>query len=426
MSDLNGQQVAEMAAGGGGVDILKLASEFLGDGVLSANDDQRWQLEPLANYYGLAATAKERGKPVVWTSVVSKPEIFWAMDIVPVAIENLDNVLTTMPGDRHHKYIDIAEEHMVADHLCSLNKTMIGMGLSGDIPRPAAIVHPGQPCDSIRVSYSAIAEILDVPAFTIDVPLWRNERAYIYIADELERMVDFLEEKMGRKLEYDRLKQVMELSNRAHDYAQKINELKKRVPSPIGNKLYPPLSILAGTGQCLDFAEKAYELGSARAEKGESFLPKEKIRLGWFSTGVLHDPGLTNWLEDEFGCIVLNSMGAVHAGPINDLSSVRKIFEGLAEQLMQMPMTRECGGIAEDWLNHAIPVCRDFKIDAVFLTLNLGCKNAWALAKLLKDEIADKIGIPTLVLEVDVMDGRVVSGASIRKAMADFFATMLG
>lgn len=405
--------------------LYELLSSYLAEKVEETKSDQRWKLEPIADLYRLAATAAARNKPIVWTSVVSKPEIFWAMDTVPIGIEHIDGILASMPGNPQHKYIDLAEDHLVADHVCSLNKTMIGMAISGDLPKPNAMVHVVQPCDSIRVTYSAVAQVLDVPAFNIDIPLWRNERAYRYIADELERMVSFLEETLGKKLEYEKLKQVMEYSNRAHEYNARINDLRRMRPSPLADNPSPPFAILGGTPECENIAKKIYEIGKERAERGEGLLTDEKIRFGWFSTGVGHDPGIRNWLQKEFGGIVVSEMGSVRPGPVKDLSSLRKIYEGLAEQTIKNPMTRECGGIAEDWINHAIPVCRDFKLDAVLMTLNFGCKSAWALAKLLKDEIADQVGIPSLVLEVDLLDGRIISGDSVRETISDFVTTML-
>lgn len=400
-------------------------SAYLTEKASEAADDGRRRIEPVADVYRQAATAKAMGKPVVWTSVVTKPEIFWAMGAVPIGVENIDGHLATMPGSPQHRYIDLAEEHLVADHLCSLNKTMIGMAISGDLPKPDAMVHVVQPCDSIRVTYSVLAETLDVPSFNIDIPLWRNERAYNYIADELERMVSFLEKELGTKLDYGKLKQIIELSNRTYEIDAETNRLRKLCPSPLAVAPSPPFAILAGTQECLDIANQIYETGKARAERGEGLLPEEKVRLGWFSTGLGHDPGISKWLEEQYGGIVVNSMGSVHPAPIKDISSPRKIFEGLAEQILNTGMTRDCGGVAEVWLNRVVPACREYSLDAVLLTLNVGCKNAWALAKLLKDEITDKVGIPTLVVEADLLDGRVVSGDSIRESISEFFATML-
>lgn len=406
-------------------DLIKVAAMMMGGLLKAAPPEQKWIHEPNAKYFELLATARERGKPVVWGSFVTQPEIFWAMDMVPVMMEQFSGIATRYTGTNDYKYIDLAEAHFMSDHLCSLNKVLIGLALSGDIGKPDLVVHPANPCDSTRITYSAAAEVMGVPFFSIDMPLWKNERSYQYVADEFERLVAFLEEKTGRKLEYKKLRQVMEYSNQAHELYAKINDLKKLVPSPLGPLPAPPILNLAGTQDCVTFSERLYQIGKARAEKGQGFLPKEKVRVGWFSTGAGHDPQMGNWLEQEFGVSVVNTMLGVYPGPIEDLSSTRKIYEGLAKQLMVMPMTRECGGLAEDWIEYAVPVCKEYKMDAVFLTLNLGCKNAWALAKLLKDEIADKVGIPTFVLEVDILDGRFLSGESIRASMKDFLSTML-
>ena len=110
-------------------DLYEILSEYLADKLESAASGERWKLVPFENLYRQAYTAKANGKPVIWTSVVSKPEIFWAMDTIPVGVEHIDGVLASMPDNPHHKYIDLAEEHMVADHVCSLNKTMIGMAI---------------------------------------------------------------------------------------------------------------------------------------------------------------------------------------------------------------------------------------------------------------------------------------------------------
>jgi hypothetical protein len=404
--------------------ILEIIAKAYVNWFNAAKPENKWTLEPAVKYFEEAVKAREMGKPVVWGSFVSQPEIFWAMDMFPLTMENFSFLLALLPGNMGHKYIDIAERHHMADHLCSYNKTMMGLAFSGDIPKPDIIVHPLQPCDSGRITYSNMAEILGVPAFAIDIPLLRTERGYSYVADEFERMVSFLEEHTGRKLTYEKLKEAMEWSNRAYAYYFKADELKKNVPCPLGEAFIPPF-YMAGRVECAEYAERLYGIGQAKVEKGEGFLREEKIRLGWFSTGAYFDMGMQPWIRKEFGASIVHTMLGSYPGPIEDISTTRKIFEGLARQLLELPMARETGGLAEGWMEYAIRICREYKLDAVFLTLNMGCKNAWALAKLLKDEIADRVGIPTLILEMDALDSRVVSSESIRSAITNFFNTIL-
>jgi len=49
----------------------------------------------------------------------------------------------------------------------------------------------------------------------------------------------------------------------------------------------------------------------------------------------------------------------------------------------------------------------------------------WAVSKLLKDKLADEVGIPTMIVEADLCDGRVFSSDGIRAQLSDFFNTML-
>ncbi|GAF80306.1 unnamed protein product, partial [marine sediment metagenome] len=89
------------------------------------------------------------------------------------------------------------------------------------------------------------------------------------------------------------------------------------------------------------------------------------------------------------------------------------------------PMSRECWASIDEWFNYAIPTCRDWKLDVVIMTLHIGCKNMWAVQKLFRDKMADELGIPTLIVEVDFCDARVFSSEGIRAHISDFFNTMM-
>ena len=388
--------------------------------------EYEWGLAVQAKYWGRIAEAWRKSEPINWNSFAGTPEIFLAMDIPSIMQEALSVAVCSLPDKSNERYIDIAQENLVADHVCSTQKIMIGAAISGDLPPPTTIVHPAQPCDSTVVTYPIISEYLGVPHFSLDIPTWKDERAIQYVADEIERMVAFLEEHTGKKLEYERLRTVMEYSNAAHDYNLKMNELTKMVPCPIRQLMGAVLMSAAGTPECVEFYKSLYERAKSRVEQGRGPLPQEKVRLAWFSTWLAHDLELLRWLEDEFGAIVVNTLLGTDTTPLaEDISSTRKIMEALARKLLNAPMARECWGTLEHWFDYAIPACLDWKVDAAILTLHIGCKNMWAVSKLLKDKLADEVGIPTMVVEADFCDGRVFSSDGVRAQLSDFFNTML-
>ena len=51
----------------------------------------------------------------------------------------------------------------------------------------------------------------------------------------------------------------------------------------------------------------------------------------------------------------------------------------------------------------------------------MACKSNWAVAKLVKDKLHDELGIPTLILEMDLFDPRVTSADTLKCRFDDFF-----
>ncbi len=388
--------------------------------------EQKWQLGAQAAYWGRALNAWEKGEPLNWHSFISFPEIFYAMGIPSLEMEAMGGMITMLfPDKLNEKYIDIAHENLIADHLCSTQKIPLGAALSGELPPPTTLVHTAAPCDSTLVNYPTVANVLGIPHFGVDVPTWKNERSIQYVADELERAVAFIEEHTGRKLEYEKLRETMENSNIAHEYNLKVNELTKLKPTPVANMM-GAIMTSGGSPECAEYYKGLYEMAKAKAEKGEGYLTEEKVRLAWFSTSPADGQAIHRWMEQEFGAVVVNTMlGTDTRPPAEDISSTRKIMEALALNLLTAPMGRECWGTLESWFDYAITACKEWKVDAVIMTIHQGCKNIWAVSKLVKDTIADELGIPSLAVETDFCDWRVFPPEDTRAQITDFMKTML-
>jgi len=408
------------------LNLLKNAASYSSRVMDMLPPELKWMGLISYNYWGRIVDAWDNGEPINYGALAALPQIFYAMGIPTVMQEGISGASAGLPGKPNERYIDIAQENLVADHVCTTQKIMIGMALSGDLPPPTTIVHPIQFCDSSVVTYAALAEHLGVPQFAVDMPPGKDERAAQYVADELERMVAFLEEHTTKKLEDEKLREVMEYSNTAFEYNLKLNELSKMVPCPLRSPPGMGLLLSAGTPECAEHYRKLYEMGKAVVESGEGYPDNQRLRVAWFSTGTASVPDLYDWVHKEFGAFVVNTMiGTNTTPPTQDISSRRKIMEALARELRNIPMNRECWGSLEDWLDYAIPTCRDYKLDALILTIHIGCKNMWAMIKLAKDKIAEELGIPTLVVEADIADARTFSGEDQKAQISDFFNTIM-
>jgi benzoyl-CoA reductase/2-hydroxyglutaryl-CoA dehydratase subunit BcrC/BadD/HgdB len=403
----------------GTTNLLERFSDLATETYEKTPESDRWNVAMDYRLWTGIARASRNGEPVVWSSLGGPPEIFHAMDIPCVMHEPVSTWSCSLPGKPNERYIDAAHSALVSDHLCSNHKIMIGAALLGDLPRPTAICHTIQPCDSIVASYASVADRLGVPHFGVDVPFWRDERAIGYIADELEEMVSFLETHTGRKLTDERLRQAMEYANEARELNAKVNGLLTRTPCPVP---WPAneLSMGAGLAECVQFYRGFYEAGKKKADRGEGYWPQERIRLAWFSTGLAH-ADLWGWLRDELGAVVVNDMvGTNTTTPAPDLSTRRKMLEAVAATVLLAPMSRECWGMFQLWQDYALAACRDYRVDAVLMTVSLGCKSIWGAAKLLKDRILDEAGVPCLVVEADICDARTYSVEESKARIASF------
>lgn len=389
-----------------------------------------WLMNLLNTYFAEAGEAQAKGRPLAWINFAVPSEIFWAMDMVPVVVEVVNGLVAPF-GPKALEYIDMAEKS-IPNYICSSCKVLMGAMLSGDITAPDVLVVPSQPCDSNLAMYSVASKRFDFPYFCIDMPYLRSEQGTEYIAGELKKMVKFLEEKTNRKLDLDKLKQTMEYSNLAHEYYLKLDKLREAVPCPYSSleilAEYPAILCMAGRPELVDYLKKRYEMTKAKVAKGESGLSSstEKYRLVWIYGAPAFDLFTFSWLEQEHGAVSVNSMmNNFTMQPVEDISDYDKIMMGLAEKLKLMPMTRECGGPWEQFIDATIELCRRTKADAALFGGHVACKSNWAIMKLVKDKIREELGIPTLILELDVFDPRVTSSDALRAKFDDFFATVL-
>lgn len=381
-----------------------------------------------ADYFKRAAEAKERGQLIAWLNFCPAPELFWAMDIVPVHVEGTFRILTLGSSEDVCRYIDLAEQH-IPDYVCSSDKATLGAALAGDIPLPDIMVHSSHPCDSALATFPQMAEYFGVPHFCLDVPYWSGERAFDYMANELRDLVSFLEDKTKRKLDLDRLREVAHYSAEAHKYILKYNELRRAVPCPLSGKdLMQDRSTfrrMTGTPELVDYVKTRYELTKEKVARKQGALAQEKIRLIW-AHAMPADPGLYEWLEEKYGAVsIIEMMSNSLIQPIEDPSDISSIFRGLARKTMDMPMGRESRGPWELYGDTLIEACREYKADAAVYAGHVACKNAWAISKLLKDRMEDELNLPVLMFEVDIWDARVTSLEAMKAKLSDFFEIRL-
>jgi benzoyl-CoA reductase subunit B len=391
--------------------------------------ERKWAYEPSEVHWKEVYEAKESGKPVAWFNFGVMPEIFIAMDIVPQQIENITATAASFPEAKWTECVDIGQQS-VPDYLCVAHKGALGAIEGGYLPKPEIIVGSSHPCDSSRVAHSMIAGHFKIPYFAIDIPYWDGEPAYQYVAGQIEKMVEFLEEATKKKLDLDKLRQVIMYSNEALRYIYKVRDLRRLIPCPTGGSdLLLDAGVntnMSGTREAVEYFKMRYITAQEKVDKKEGFIKDEKLRIGYMYTPTFFNPGILNWLATEHKAVVVTDMMDYRLyDTIEDLSDIKKIYYGLAKKCILLPMAMHFRGPASYFTDFVVKSCRDYKVDAAIFTGGIACRSAWATAKLAKDLLRDELNIPMLGIEADVGDARIVSDEEMKNKMEDFLSVIM-
>ena len=107
----------------------------------------------------------------------------------------------------------------------------------------------------------------DVPIYNMDLPypLFQRDQDHRdvwgyyhkYIVKELRGLVTFVEEQTGKKMDYDRLRELVDLSDRTWNLIHETYELRKAVPCPMGTgdamNTMVPICFMMATQEAYDF-----------------------------------------------------------------------------------------------------------------------------------------------------------------------------
>jgi benzoyl-CoA reductase/2-hydroxyglutaryl-CoA dehydratase subunit BcrC/BadD/HgdB len=395
----------------------------------------------LSTYLKGLYEAETTGKPKIMNNFCIPPEILYALDAYPI-VEEAASVLLSVVGKQHIKYIDFAEENGIAAEQCNAQKIWIGAMMQDEAAKPDGIVYASQPCDSTNILYQLIQNWYDIPTFTMDVPYWSydpestfyDERTIPYFANQLKSIVPWAEKNFNLTLDMDRLKHVIGLSNKAREAALEINEIMTAVPAPLPSMTtfttYVSLATSAGTPQCAEYLEWTRDKAAAIVKRKTGAMQEvhgkeEKFRVVWIYIPIFWDFMMYDWMERKFGAVtVMDLMGYNLSQPI-DTSSEESIFEGLSKVILSIPMGAQSRGPAEYYMDYLFHIVKKYKADCAIYGGHMGCKHSWGVANLLKEELYNQTGIPTLLFEVDTMDPRQVTSKVIRQKLRTFFQEVM-
>ena len=351
--------------------------------------------------------------PFVWHNLGFNPELVYAMgDVMPFPIETL-GVLHCLLGDIDAtlEFIDTAQASGVPNDCCSADKLAVGAMHKELYPQPCCTVGINTPCDAQVASTQMMAEISQAPFFVIDVPYYRNDETIQHVASQLRELIPFLEEHCGRKLEFDRLREICELSNQMSEATWEWLEWRKLKPLTQSSKLVAFTLVMqilfGGTQEGVDLARELGREARERTERGEAFFD-ERVRAVWYQDPVWTDMQIYDWFEHELGLTVPIDVFGYYANEgLIDTSTPETMLYGLARKLTNcQPMSRQFRSDIDLYISDFMHLVEGWNADCCIFAGHIACKHAWGGIGLFK-EACRKADIPVLVFEFDMFDPRV-------------------
>ena len=387
----------------------------------SARESQKLYYRMLLSYFTRLRDARENGEFIAAHTVFFPSELLLAMDIVPMHTETTTWMTSLFTGECTDILAAGASLGM-ATEICTPHRGLAGAFLTGAIPSPDVMLWSNMVCDNTAKSGELVMEICDCPGFFIDRPFKDSDREKAYLVGELRDMIAFLEEKSGKKMDFDRLSDIVGRMVRQIEMVREVNELRKNVPTP-----FSPLGFLElvtidylfpGQPETIEYLETLLgELREAVAAK-KGAVPDERFRLMSLFIPPMYLMSFLEKIAVEFGAVsVIEPFFTFWGEGRLDAS---KPLESVVEKSYMLPETRMYGPMGENALGSIRRCAEDYRVDGAIYYADVGCRHSCAVIKLFKDTL-NGVDVPVLTLDCDVVDQTVTSEDEVRDKMERFF-----
>jgi benzoyl-CoA reductase subunit B len=418
-----------------------MASGAIDDGIVGRGNRDGAQLFRV--WFEELTQAAESDRAAAYVFVMgSMSELLRVFDL-PIVFPEI-NSLQTAVRRVAHEYLDEAEDYGYSPDICGYVKADVATQLRGGelpmgrIPKPAIAVYTNA-CNTY-IKWAEIWErMYGVPTFALDVPGTRaagdqtwpgdpdfeNDRRYV--AAQIKELIAVCEQVSGVKFDIDRLRENMGHANIMNRCWKRVLELNQTRPSLFNaltdGTIYLGVSngLRGSEAGARYFADLVEEM-EYKAERGIGTLTNEQYRL--LFVGVPCYPIFRRFSElfTEWGGSFVNSTylwfasGGSNAGfqydledPLESLAegvliSVRDAMDAMFFQtdiLVEMIGAFHADGV----VYHPIKSCR---------TVSTGLADS-------RRALMEGRDVPSLFIESDMMDRRVVSEAQLKNRVDAFF-----
>ncbi len=388
-------------------------------------DTSPWLKELISRHY-LKGRYANLDRKVAWVTSGAPIEFLLALDFFLLYPENHAAVC----GIRRkaEEFCGYAEDAGYSQDLCSYARTDIGAALSGksavgNLPKPDVLVCCTNICQTVLYWYRVLADHFDVPLIVIDTPFVYSkttEHACEYVKKQVEAGIEVAEKVAGKPLDWKRLRQVTENAKESVQLWAQVLATGKARPAPFTafDEFIHMAPIVEMRGQAFtcDYYRALLKELETRIENGVGAVKDERKRLIWDNLPIWHRlRWLSEWLGER-GVSLVASTYTNAWGELGDLINPDKPLESAADAYIHPILNRGTG----HKLTTMTQMIGEYSADGVILHSDRSCK-PYSIGQVdQRNELADQLGVPALLLEADHSDPRSFAEEQVETRLSAF------
>ena len=243
----------------------------------------------------------------------------------------------------------------------------------------------------------------------------------------------FLEHHTGKKLDYDRLREAISISQETRRVWYEIQQMRKAIPSPMPTtdvmSLAFPGWTMEGTPEALEFFQELHREVEYRVENKISVVPEEKYRLMWTGLPPWYHTAIFNEVY-QYGAVFVIEYIYFPPEPVElDLTdpiaalAKRDFWAGPVGFCAGWPKRgEESYGVFSGCyrpVNMLLRLVKEYQIDGVVMPHIVSCRNH-IIGHIHARNILQQFNIPTLVMHMDMTDTRSFNPSEIASNIETF------
>lgn len=417
-----------------------------------------------ASYFGKkmykrAIQAVEEGRPTAWSMVTwwEGEYILKAMGLEVVYPENWGAFCASQRVAEPH--LDYADGDGFPPTLCGYARNTLGyarkmaehnLAIPPDAPgggmaKPVILVGSGTACDARYKWFQALGRYMEVPVYCLELPHpgvaesfleGAKEHTIKFMTEDLREFVLFLEKVLDKKMDWDRLSELVDTAEKTRRLSHEVDLLRRAVPSPMVAQDFwacmIPLIYLSDEKESLEFYQKLYNEVKYKVDNKIAAIPNEKYRMMFSELPPWHSLGFFDELANDFGvAIVIESWNYHYPAPPPEaeLEGVDDPLERIARWTHQWltayeESAREMGVEPGYFVQPYLDWASQYKVDGALLHPLFTCRPATYTLYHTGNLLLEKLKVPSVIIEGDIVDLRVFDEEGSKAKIGTFLETM--